>query len=576
MNILVAFIALTLLTCALRCLGQETAAPEINVRDFGALADGATDDGPAIKSALTKAMSDGPGGKLFFPAGTYKISHSIEIFGAKGLTLRGEAKTLVVMDNVDDAMLEIRTCQDLTIRQMSFDRSPLHQTQGTIDAVDIDAMTCNVSIDPGYDGFNAPQFAKGGTFGPFVYPASGTYQLDRYPSRYVSATSLGDNHWKIFFKDPKPQLQWEGKKFAFWACGRGHCIEAAGLKDALFEDIYYCGGGSAGLYLGDLAGTITFRRFVIGPPAGSNRLFAECGGGQISRIRGKLLFENCDFSKIDDDGLDILGNWTRVVDQIDPRTLHLQSTAGIQAGDHIQLWDWAMKASRCTALVTHVQPNLDRSANVTLDQDVTAGQVGAGDRQPFGSKAAEDGIDRVIDLDDMGEETVIRNCSFQVFRAKCLNLKANNCLVENCHFSGSFQPAISAAPEWHFEEGPTVRHLIIRNNTFQTCNHSNIEIGPADSPALSPSRDTVDVLIEGNHFGDYGALASVFPYWPIGDAISVQNAKDVIIRNNDFGQPAPTAPPGVAKLIVKNSDHVVVENNVNLSPAQIEKINVSP
>ena len=172
---------------------------------------------------------------------------------------------------------------------------------------------------------------------------------------------------------------------------------------------------------------------------------------------------------------------------------------------------------------------------------------------------------------------MIQNCNFQVFRAKCLNLKANNCLVENCSFSGSYQPAVSAAPEWYFEEGPTVRHLVVRNNTFQCAITATSKSDRTIRRSPAPSRDTVDVLIEGNHFENYGAHASVFAkYYPVGNAMRVQNAKDVTIRNNDFGRPAPTAPPGVPKLIVKNSDHVVIENNINLSTAEIEQDNVSP
>ena len=92
-----------------------------------------------------------------------------------------------------------------------------------------------------------------------------------------------------------------------------------------------------------------------------------------------MLFDHCDFTKIDDDGIDILGTWTRVLDQIDSRTLHLQSPASIKAGDHIQLWDWSLKASRAEAIVLQVSANPDRSINATLDRDVKTERVGAGD-----------------------------------------------------------------------------------------------------------------------------------------------------------------------------------------------------
>jgi hypothetical protein len=47
-------------------------ASRLSVRDYGALANGATDDGPAIQSALRACH---PGDTLFFPAGSYSIGN---------------------------------------------------------------------------------------------------------------------------------------------------------------------------------------------------------------------------------------------------------------------------------------------------------------------------------------------------------------------------------------------------------------------------------------------------------------------------------------------------------------------
>ena len=334
---------------------------------------------------------------------------------------------------------------------------------------------------------------------------------------------------------------------------------------------YWGGGGDAGLYLANLSGTIAFRRFVIGVPPGSNRMLAASGGGQIGGIRGKLLFEDCDFSKIDDDGLDILGNWVRVLEQPSKRTLRLQMDRDFRKGDRIAVWDWPEKRSRQEAVVLDKSLNPDRSPTLVLDRDVEIRRAGAGDGQPFGRAARDDGIDRVINLDTVGQQTVIRNCRFQVFRAKCLNLKARNCTVENCTFSNAWQPAISAAAEWYFQEGPPIRDLTVRNNRFVHCNHSNIEIGASPGSGYgvepsgdgAPAHDSTSILIEGNTFEHYGAhQQSVFPYWPIGNAIRVQNASKVIIRNNHVGRPASNAPK-TEKILVSRCDGVVMENNSN-------------
>ena len=116
-----------------------------------------------------------------------------------------------------------------------------------------------------------------------------------------------------------------------------------------------------------------------------------------------------------------------------------------------------------------------------------------------------------------------------------------------------------------------MRGLVVRNNTFSGINHTNIQVGAAsresnkDGPADEPSRDTVNVLIENNRFTSYGAFGSVFDRWPPGMAIRVQCARDVTIRRNDFGLPAPGAPQGVEKVRVENSDHVILEENSGMA-----------
>ena len=162
----------------------------------------------------------------------------------------------------------------------------------------------------------------------------------------------------------------------------------------------------------------------------------------------------------------------------------------------------------------------------------------------------KDGIDRLIDVSTVGQETIIRHCRFQVFRAKCLNLKAANCTVDGCSFRDSFQPAISAAPEWYFEEGPTIRHLTVRDCRFVDCNHFNIDIGAAPNtgvPVRRPkagetqentSHDSTNILIEGNTFTGYGTAPSVFGwFWPVGGAIHITNAAHVMIRRQHVRPP---------------------------------------
>jgi hypothetical protein len=557
---------------------QTVEAKRFNVADFGAVADSTSDSTAAINQAIDASIAAGTGNEVFIPSGQYRLTKPIEIRNANGLTIHGEPGSTLVVDDADTACVDLNNCKNLTIESLSFDRAHLSFTQGFVGKVDPLGMTCEVTIDPGYADPSESQLAKA-ELRAFASPKTGTYQLDRYSPDVASWEKMDDRTWRAKLTGHPPTDDWAGKRFFLWAGGRGHCLVGYGLTDCRFENVnYWGGGGNAGLYLAHLFGTITFQHFVIGVPPGSDRILSCAGGGQISDIRGKLVFDNCDFTKIDDDGLDILGNWTRVVEQRDPRTLVVQTDRDFQAGDPIAIWDWLGKMSRSEAVIVKASTNADHSAVLVMDRDVKIERAGVGDGKPFGIAARDDGIDRVIDLDTIGTETEIRNCRFQVFRAKCLNLKANHCTVEGCTFFDSWQPAISAASEWYFEEGPPIRNLEIRNNRFLNCNHSNIEIGAAPGTgydkvptAAALSRDSVAIKIEDNYFAGYGAMASVFGYWPIGNAIRVQNARDVIIRHNTFGPPARTAPKS-DKILVANSDNVTIEENDGISSVDPEPL----
>jgi hypothetical protein len=83
----------------LPCLNHEAfaATPTVNLKDFGAIGDGVTDDGPAFQKALD-ALATAGGGTLFVPAGKYVIAtpvskdfsgtaSSITITGVESLTM---------------------------------------------------------------------------------------------------------------------------------------------------------------------------------------------------------------------------------------------------------------------------------------------------------------------------------------------------------------------------------------------------------------------------------------------------------------------------------------------------------
>jgi hypothetical protein len=554
----------------------------LSVKDFGAKGDGVADDTEAINAAIVAAQKQGAGAIVSLPPGRYKtargVEKSIRITGADGLTFQGEGDATIVSGDLDEPVFRIVDSTSITVRGISVDHEPLGYTQGTITSVDVPNMTCEVSMDPGYPAPNDPAF-KGSQVHPFVFPEKNYYQLDRYSPNPTEMVQTGERTWRWMLKGPPHFENWSGKRFFIMTEARSHAFILRNLRDLTLEDINYWGGGAnAGFYVQGLEGTTTFRRFVIGVPPGSARLYSCAGGGQISGLRGRLLLDHCDFSKIDDDGLDVLSNYTRVIEQRDRRTLVVQAkNSDYRAGDRVELWDWHHKKKRLDAVIAAARPNPGETFVIALDRDVVTERTGAGVGINFSRESMTDGIDRLINVATVGRETLIRDSKFQVFRAKCLNLKAADCTIERCIFRNSFQPAISAAPEWYFEEGSSIRNFTVRDCTFIDNNHANIAIGaspvsgvPGAKPVVSDapeniSYDSTNILIEGNAFSGFGTTSSVFAWtWPVGPAITVTRAAHVRIRANTFGPLAGGLPKETPKVLVEKSKDVQITDNEGL------------
>lgn len=66
-----------------------------NVKDYGAVGNGSTDDTTAINNAIAAANS--VPGEIFFPPGTYKVSSSLTTISGNGITVRGSGRQVTTI-----------------------------------------------------------------------------------------------------------------------------------------------------------------------------------------------------------------------------------------------------------------------------------------------------------------------------------------------------------------------------------------------------------------------------------------------------------------------------------------------
>lgn len=95
----------------------------VNVKDFGAVGDGVTNDYLAIMTAIdsldtSSAMAGG--GIVFFPEGTYLIRDEIEIHDAVGLTFMGVGeKTIIHADGFNGSHFKLIDCVSICVENMA-------------------------------------------------------------------------------------------------------------------------------------------------------------------------------------------------------------------------------------------------------------------------------------------------------------------------------------------------------------------------------------------------------------------------------------------------------------------------
>jgi parallel beta-helix repeat protein len=127
---------------------------QFNVLDYGVVGDGVVDDLAAIKTAVLAAASKG--GVVFFPAGVYRVSNSIEV-KSPNVTIQGAGRSATVISTTANKPIILgQNAPGLVVRdlQLRGDGDPAKGAQMGLLWTDVaDGLVHNVWVkDIGYDG----------------------------------------------------------------------------------------------------------------------------------------------------------------------------------------------------------------------------------------------------------------------------------------------------------------------------------------------------------------------------------------------------------------------------------------
>ena len=128
---------------------------EFHVASFGAVGDGITDDGPAVRKAVEAAIKAGAGSIVVFDKLSYRLdkydenNHHINLKDVSGITIEGNGAEII--NNPYNSILNVENCEAITFRGFKFDCFPLPFTQGNITKVDKEKGKFYIRIHKGYD-----------------------------------------------------------------------------------------------------------------------------------------------------------------------------------------------------------------------------------------------------------------------------------------------------------------------------------------------------------------------------------------------------------------------------------------
>jgi hypothetical protein len=167
----------TILFCAAVAFGAMATATArdtrvFHVRDYGAVADGRTESGAAIRAAIAEAIvagnTTGRPVEIVLEAGTYLVqperprTDCFPIRQATNLVVRGAGKaTRIMINDPASAGFSFGLSRNVSVRELTVDYDPVPFCQGTIRTVDVDAGWFELDVEPGYptpDHFMTPRW----------------------------------------------------------------------------------------------------------------------------------------------------------------------------------------------------------------------------------------------------------------------------------------------------------------------------------------------------------------------------------------------------------------------------------
>ncbi|MBE6570513.1 MAG: hypothetical protein E7658_09915 [Ruminococcaceae bacterium] len=361
-------------------------------RDFGAVGDGITDDGPALSHAFREAAQNE--GKLILDAGkTYNIqsaenSHAYFTSpfcagSCRNFAVDGQGAVLSVRPGL--SYLVLTDCSDFTVENLSFDLSDTVYYVGTVTEVN----GCEVTFET-----DTPVRDEGCDFNGIGFTIRYNEGIQLRPHRFFrEMIRLDDHHVRIGYRETSDYLPGDMVYLPAMHIGHmyGEPVYLAGNSGrVVLRNINLWQAPSFGCAIKGNSADITFDRFCFVPSPRYDHRVKMVGwrdGFHCKDNRGAIHWENCTVGVIFDDVFNISATLGEVTEVISPRKIaavnqefyrHQNRIVNYygRTGDTIEIYHTEKDTYSGIAEITAMETDETGRSILTLDRDLPSVEAG--------------------------------------------------------------------------------------------------------------------------------------------------------------------------------------------------------
>jgi len=507
---------------------------------------GTTGSAPAtfdLQRFINESLNSGAR-RIVVPPGRYRVlpQHS------QHLVLRGLKDVEIITDGVEMVCTEttraltISRCTNVVLRGLTIDYDPLPFTQGRITAISPDRKTYDVELFDGYPDASMVRNFKYEVFRPDT-PAlrcedRDVSRIETLDSRHLRLTCPGshDRH-----PEQVSDLIVIGAEYAPHG-SIPHAVECSNNANVRLENVTLFGSNCFGFLEYNCDGSVYLRcRIDRRPPdddpvkRASARLRSLDADAYHSKhaIKGPSYIE-CSARFMGDDCINICGDYHMVM-AAQGRSLRVlaKGQMNIQPGDPVEVVLYSGERLP-DAVAVAVEPagsiHDDEKAFLArqpLDANLKSGR-GLGnaftvtlDREVA---MARGGI--LCSARRVGNNFVVRNCSFGFNRSRGILIKASHGEITGNRLEGCWMSAILVSPEYWWLEAGSSTDLYITGNTILNCGSIPICVeASGGNGSVAPAGAHRNIAISSNTI-----TGSAMP------AILVTSTADLRVGQNTLGQ----------------------------------------